>query len=101
MGTPIGRVMVPDCSDVGEMWVLRHGESVHNCLKEANQPWENERDPHLTSKGRCDAEECWLPSCSLVVTSPLRRTLQTAVIVARRLGASVIAHPGLQEAHNT
>jgi len=103
------RPPLPSCDQLryGQVWAVRHGESVHNVLKDQAEPesvWQGVRDPPLTAKGQADAESCWLPELSnlVILCSPLQRTIQTAVAIAAHCNPSVriVAHPALQEAHN-
>jgi broad specificity phosphatase PhoE len=61
-----------------EIWLVRHGQGVHNATHNYNIP-----DPHLTNLGEKQAIDLRgspeLQSCQLVVVSPLRRAIQTAV----------------------
>jgi broad specificity phosphatase PhoE len=65
---------------VNRLWLVRHGR--------ATAGWGEDADPPLSPEGRGDAEvaaDLLAPGGSLpVVTSPLRRTRQTAEVIAGR-----------------
>jgi broad specificity phosphatase PhoE len=92
------------------VWVVRHGEAEHNV---ATEGWRI-RDPVLTARGwsQCVAAGKLLPpshTFDLVVTSPLRRCVQTATALLRASGGGgggglntplrLVAHPDLQEVY--
>jgi probable phosphoglycerate mutase len=60
-------------------------------------------NPGLTDEGRAQVREVadWLApiadAVDVVVTSPVRRTRESAEIVAERLGADIVAEPGFAE----
>lgn len=93
-------------SDRGRVFAIRHGESFHNVAKDSGQPaqeWQAIADPGLTPRGEMDANMCQLDKLNdpIIISSPLRRTLATATTLRRIYGGSVVAHPSLQEVHNT
>lgn len=78
--------------------LLRHGET------ELNQQhrYSGRGDPPLTKLGEQQAERAAarlaeIPGITAVLTSPLRRAVHTASIVAETVGAPVIERPGLIE----
>ncbi|KXJ87908.1 phosphoglycerate mutase family protein [Microdochium bolleyi] len=86
------------------IYLVRHAESEHNVTKDLTQ-----RDPPLTATGFAQAEtlaEVFPDSASIaiVLTSPLRRALQTTTVGFARVlckdetgGVQVIVDPDLQE----
>jgi 2,3-bisphosphoglycerate-dependent phosphoglycerate mutase len=64
-----------------ELYLIRHAESTNN----ARPTYERVEDPDLTSVGRLQAEHLanWLATLKIdaLITSPFRRTLQTAAVV--------------------
>lgn len=62
---------------------LRHGEALHNVLFTmlGKLAYTEYRDTTLTSKGMGQAESTHIPTPSLILVSPLMRTLQTAEIM--------------------
>lgn len=81
-----------------ELYLARHGQSVHN--RDKNDP-----GPHspLTDKGREQAHRLgeWLTanaSIDVIYTSPWVRARETADIVSDRLGLPVRVRDGLREA---
>lgn len=87
-----------------------HCESLYNCasaeqrraaeLAGVNHPL---RDADLTPKGELQASRLaqnavsHFPGASVVITSPLRRALRTAIPIAASLGAKLIISPVLRE----
>ncbi|MBI2038863.1 MAG: class I tRNA ligase family protein [Candidatus Niyogibacteria bacterium] len=74
------------------IWMLRHGEAKHN-VKKLVGPWRAGTDAKndLTPKGKKQVEKAasWLAAAGgvdVIVSSPLRRTKQTAEIVSEVLG---------------
>jgi ribonuclease H / adenosylcobalamin/alpha-ribazole phosphatase len=79
------------------LYLARHGESDWNV---ANR-FQGVTDRPLTERGRRQAEELAQEvagkGIDAVYSSPLRRALDTAAIVAGRLGLEPVADPGLRE----
>lgn len=73
--------------------LVRHGE--------ASAGWGDARDPGLSDLGRAQAEavaEVLAPQGPVpVITSPLRRTRETAAPLARRWGLQVVVEPRVGE----
>jgi broad specificity phosphatase PhoE len=78
---------------VTRVWLVRHGEASAN--------WGQELDPSLSPQGRLDAAAAVdlldgvgpMP----VVTSPMRRTRQTAEAFASAWGVEVVVEPAVSE----
>ena len=74
--------------------VVRHGQSVWN----AERRWQGRADPPLSELGRRQAAAAEPGDVDLVVTSPLSRAHETAVILAGSTGAPLAeVHADLQE----
>ncbi|EZG70664.1 histidine phosphatase superfamily (branch 1) protein [Gregarina niphandrodes] len=78
--------------------IVRHGESIHNVAERYGVDTRSDLkyyDPPLTEKGCLDVSEELRPTCNLtgvfsVWVSPLRRTLETAVIALPELSEFVV-----------
>mmetsp|Transcript_19170 Transcript_19170/g.47097 ORF Transcript_19170/g.47097 Transcript_19170/m.47097 type:complete len:303 (-) Transcript_19170:544-1452(-) len=73
------------------VWFVRHAEALHNVSKDSSQ-----RDPGLTDNGRAQAQALATSGSldvgpDLIVSSPLKRTLETAVLALPR-----DAHPDVR-----
>ena len=70
------------------MLLLRHGQSTWN----AQQRWQGQANPPLSDMGRAQAAHAGqrLGSVDAIVTSPLDRALQTAVILAEAIGVGPV-----------
>ena len=79
------------------VFLVRHGETALS----AEDRFAGSTDVPLGPNGRVQAEKlaARLESCSVsaVYASPLQRTMDTATIIARRIGVSVDARDGLRE----
>ncbi len=77
--------------------LIRHGESTWN----AAQRWQGHANPPLSERGHTQAADCadrlQGEPADLLVCSDLRRTRETAVPIARRLGLVPIASDRLRE----
>jgi len=82
--------------------LVRHGETAHTVEKKFSG--RNGADPGLNADGQAQVRAVadWLAPLSdeidVVVSSPLRRTRETAEIIAERLGGAVETEEGLAEA---
>ncbi|KAK9358233.1 histidine phosphatase superfamily [Lipomyces starkeyi] len=106
-------IILPSTAMAGRIHVVRHAESVHNTDHDFSR-----LDPELTALGRQQAEDFGriFPSSDevgLIVTSPLRRTIQTTLLAFANVldkryfdedsgkgvdgGADLVLDPGLQE----
>eukprot|EP00698_Gefionella_okellyi_P010726 TRINITY_DN27_c0_g1_i1.p1 TRINITY_DN27_c0_g1~~TRINITY_DN27_c0_g1_i1.p1 ORF type:complete len:250 (+),score=21.87 TRINITY_DN27_c0_g1_i1:125-874(+) len=81
------------------VWFVRHGQAEHNVAKDLNI-----RDPHLTELGRQQAsaisEYFRTRTLDAIVVSPLRRTIETALIAFKReraAGVPIILSADAQE----
>ena len=83
------------------MYLLRHGESEFNVHFSKTRIDPGIEDPALTDTGRVQAAEAARHLADLgirrVVASPYRRALQTASIVADRLGLGIEIEPLVRE----
>ncbi|KAN0104915.1 phosphoglycerate mutase-like protein [Hyaloscypha variabilis] len=86
----------------GIITIIRHGEALHNITRDYAFP-----DPPLTEKGLSDAHKLSLSSIpDLIITSPMTRTIQTAITVFGPLilgsepKIKVQIWPELRGAHN-
>jgi len=83
------------------MYLLRHGESEFNVHFSQTRIDPGIEDPHLTDRGRAQAadaaEHLAGRRIRRVVASPYRRALQTAEIVAGRLGTAIEIEPLVRE----
>ena len=83
---------------------IRHGEATHNTLynKIGKKAFfdKNHYDTELTEKGYNQAIELgknWNQNIDLVIVSPLKRTLQTAVNIFKNIDCPIIALDSLKE----
>lgn len=104
MREPPGRPMLRRSRDgaaAENLLLVRHGESIFNRRYAAEKVDPNIQDPTLTPEGEAQAERLAEvlreERIEHVVTSPLTRALQTASILARRLGAPVTVDVALRE----
>jgi len=92
------------------IYVLHHGEAEHDITRNSDpttHTWKNMIDPVLTGRGIDQAAELGrilaATGCAeyLIVSSPLRRALQTAEIIRTLLpiATKIVAHPALQETY--
>lgn len=91
----------PDHGDPTTLVMLRHGETINTVRKTFCGAGGS--DPGLTAEGAEQARRAarWLAdrgNVDAIVTSPLRRTRETAEVVAQLLGRDVIEEPGVVEA---
>lgn len=91
----------PDHGDPTTLVMLRHGETINTVRKAFCGAGGS--DPGLTDEGVEQARRAarWLAdrgSVDAIVTSPLRRTRETAAVVAHDLGLEIIEEPGVAEA---
>ena len=79
-----------------DVWFVRHGQAQHNVRNRYNI-----HDPELTPLGRAQAANVSAPQVDMIVVSPLKRTIQTALLAfAAPLAAGhirLVPHPDLQE----
>ena len=103
--TSVQRRMVGWSKELGApttLILVRHGETAHT--KEKRFSGTGGADPSLDADGRAQARATadWLAPLAeeidAVVSSPLRRTVETAEIIAERLGHQVAIEDGLAEA---
>ena len=90
----------PSSATATATMLLRHGETVHTSQKRFSGSGGD--DPGLSDRGRWQAEQAgsWLAAAGevdVVVASPLRRTRETALVVASASGAELIVDEGLRE----
>jgi ribonuclease H / adenosylcobalamin/alpha-ribazole phosphatase len=90
----------PDSGVATTTLMLRHGETVHTAQKRFSGFGGD--DPGLSDRGRWQAERAgaWLAATGgvdFVVTSPMRRTRETARTVATALGCEVVVDDDLRE----
>lgn len=90
----------PSTSTATTTLVLRHGETVHTAHKRFSGSGGD--DPGLSDVGRRQAEQAAAAltldgGIDVVVSSPLRRTLETARIVAAALGRPLVVDDDLRE----
>ncbi|KPK80518.1 MAG: hypothetical protein AMJ81_11975 [Phycisphaerae bacterium SM23_33] len=80
-----------------ELIVIRHGETVWN--RQARL--QGQKDPDLSPKGVAQAEmlaeRVARESFAALISSDLKRAMQTAEAIGRRTGHKVIPEPGLRE----
>ncbi len=82
--------------------LVRHGATAHTAEKRFSGGLASS-NPGLTDEGRAQVREVaeWLAplagSVEVVVTSPVRRTRESAEILAERLGLGVVDEPGFAE----
>lgn len=85
-----------------KFYVLRHGEAEHN-LKEvmASGPEKGGKVSHLTEEGQSQAERAAKKiaqkKIDIIFTSPYRRAVETAEIVAKKVKAEVVKDDRLRE----
>jgi len=85
-----------------KFFVLRHGEAEHN-LKGvlASGPEEEGKVSHLTEEGRSQAERAAKKlaqkKINIIFTSPYRRAVETAEIIAKRIKVKVVEDERLRE----
>jgi broad specificity phosphatase PhoE len=83
------------------MFLLRHGQSEFNVIYGKTRRDPGIRDPILTADGREQAAaviDVLRPlNADRIVTSPYRRTLETATILSKALGLAVEATPLISE----
>jgi broad specificity phosphatase PhoE len=83
------------------MILLRHGQSAWNAAFTATRRDPGIPDPHLTSLGTAQAERAAealaAEGIEHIIASPYTRTLQTARVIARRLGLPVLVNPVVRE----
>ena len=86
-----------------DIFLVRHGESLNNTLPEdQHQP-----DPPLTERGRLQVAQLaqadlwarWRPQ--RIISSPLRRAMDTAAPLVERLGVPWVVWADLAEAHRS
>lgn len=90
----------PSSATATTTMLLRHGETVHTQHKRFSGTGGD--DPGLSDVGRWQAEQAgaWLAATGevdVVMSSPLRRTRETARLVATALGAELVVDEGLRE----
>jgi ribonuclease H / adenosylcobalamin/alpha-ribazole phosphatase len=92
----------PPGGPVTTLVLVRHGATVHTAAKRFSGGLGGS-NPGLTDEGRAQAREVadWLAplggSIEAVVASPVRRTVESAQILAERLGLPLVEEPGLAE----
>ena len=83
------------------MLLLRHGQSEFNVIYGKTRQDPGIRDPKLTAEGRAQAndaaEQLTRFAADRIVSSPYRRTLETASIIAERLKLSITVTPLIAE----
>lgn len=83
------------------MILIRHGQSEFNAVYSKTRVDPGIEDPQLTDEGRRQAETAagtlGRNSIRRVIASPYTRTLQTAEIIAGRLGLPVTVNPVVRE----
>jgi probable phosphoglycerate mutase len=92
----------PPGGPVTTLVLVRHGATVHTASKRFSSGLGG-RNPGLSDEGRAQVREVadWLAplatSIEAVVTSPVRRTVESAQILAERLQLPLVEEPGLAE----
>ncbi len=92
----------PPAGPVTTLVLVRHGATVHTAEKRFSGGLASS-NPGLTDEGRAQVREVaeWLAplaaSVEAVVTSPVRRTRESAEILAERLGLGLVDEPGFAE----
>lgn len=90
-------IVWPVSADATLFWLIRHAESTWN----AQARWQGQQDPPLSAAGRAQAErlahELADSELELLVASDLRRSVDTAAALARRLGLALRLEPRLRE----
>ncbi len=101
-GTPAVRGWGPPAGPVTTLVLVRHGATSHTADKRFSGGLASS-NPGLTDEGRAQVREVadWLAplaeAVEVVVASPVRRTRESAEIVAERLGLVVVEEPGFAE----
>ena len=79
------------------LFIIRHGESTWN----SKGIIQGQRDPHLSARGKKQAEELakYLKSCKIekIFSSDLKRAWQTSSIIGRKLNLPIVKVAQLQE----
>jgi probable phosphoglycerate mutase len=92
----------PPSGPVTTLVLVRHGATAHTADKRFSGGLAGS-NPGLTDEGRAQVREVadWLApigeAVAAVVTSPVRRTRESAAIVAERLGLDLVEEPGFAE----
>jgi ribonuclease H / adenosylcobalamin/alpha-ribazole phosphatase len=92
----------PPGGPVTTLVLVRHGATVHTAAKRFSGGLGGS-NPGLSDEGRAQVREVadWLAplgaSIEAVVASPVRRTVESAQILAERLGLPLVEEPGLAE----
>ncbi len=92
----------PPAGPVTTLVLVRHGATAHTAEKRFSGGLASS-NPGLTDEGRAQVREVaeWLAplggSVEVVVTSPVRRTRESAEILAERLGLDLVEEPGFAE----
>ena len=100
--SPPTRGWGPPPGPVTTLVLVRHGATSHTADKRFSGGLASS-NPGLTEEGRSQVREVadWLAplaeAVDVVVTSPVRRTRESAEIVAERLGLAVVEEPGFAE----
>jgi broad specificity phosphatase PhoE len=83
------------------MIFIRHGQSEFNVIYGQTRQDPGIEDPAITKLGVAQAEQaaCFLDGMNVrrLISSPYRRALQTAAIIAKRLGLSIAVNPMVRE----
>lgn len=83
------------------MLLIRHGQSEFNAVFNRTRVDPGIRDPRLTEFGRAQAREISgelaAHGVGRIIASPYTRAIETALIIADRLGAPVEIDPGVGE----
>jgi probable phosphoglycerate mutase len=99
---PAARGWSPPGGPVTTLVLVRHGSTAHTADKRFSGGLAGSNPP-LTDEGRAQVREVadWLAplaeAVDVVVTSPVRRTRESAEIVAERLGLDLVEEPGFAE----
>jgi broad specificity phosphatase PhoE len=84
--------------------LVRHGETVFNVLFGRTRRDPGVRDPRLTERGREQAAEAARTlaenSITRVIASPYTRAIQTAHVIARRIGVPVEIETAIRERYS-
>jgi ribonuclease H / adenosylcobalamin/alpha-ribazole phosphatase len=92
----------PTSQDTTTLILVRHGVTVHTESRKFSGGLGG-RNPGLTEEGRAQARATadWLAPLAdeidVVLSSPVRRTLETAEVIAARLGTTFVTEDGLAE----
>jgi ribonuclease H / adenosylcobalamin/alpha-ribazole phosphatase len=92
----------PKSRDTTTLILVRHGVTVHTESRKFSGGLGG-RNPGLTDEGRAQARATadWLAPLAdeidVVISSPVRRTLETAEVIAARLGTTFVTEDGLAE----